>query len=72
MARKQQKIRAVSYVHVGDRLVCTDDLTQEQKNYVGAMLQVEMLNAAYRGKAEFTANLPPLEQVFPGAAPCGS
>lgn len=72
MARKQQKIRTVSYVHVGDKLVCTKDLTPEQKSYVGAMLQVEMLNAAFRGKAVFTADLPPVEQVFPKEEPCGA
>lgn len=72
MPKKQPKIRAVSYVHVGDRLVSTDDLTAEQRNYLGARLQLGMLNAAYRGRAEFTADLPPLERIFPRAAPCGA
>ena len=65
MPKKPQKIRTVSYIHVGDKLVCTDDLTPKQKNYVGARLQVEFLNAAYRGEAVFHADLPPVETIFP-------
>jgi hypothetical protein len=45
--------------------VCTDDLTPEQKEYVGTRLRIELLNAFYRGQAEFSADLPPVEQIFP-------
>lgn len=64
VARKQEKIRVVAYVHVGDQLVDVDTLNAAQRDYLGASLQVAMLNAAYRGKAKFWADLPPAEQVF--------
>lgn len=65
MARKHEKIRVVAYVHVGDQLVDVDTLNDEQRNYLGASLQVAMLNGAYRGKVKFWSELPPVEQVFP-------
>lgn len=65
MARKPQKIQTVAYVHVGNQLVDVDTLNHEQRDYLGASLQVATLNAAYRGKAEFWVDLPPVEQVFP-------
>ena len=56
----------MSYIHVGDRLVCTDDLTPEQKSYVGAVLKAEYLNAMFSGRAVFSPEgLPDAETVFP-------
>ena len=49
------EIKTVSYVHVGDRLVCTDELTQEQKVRLATKLKVEWMNAMFRGQAEFYA-----------------
>lgn len=44
---------------------CLDDLTQEQREYIFAMRDVNALNAAFAGKAEFHAEgLPPFEEVF--------
>lgn len=51
--RKQPKIKAVSYVHVGDKLVCTDDLTPEMKAQLGTWLKTTYLNNLYRGQAVF-------------------
>ncbi|MBD5154318.1 MAG: hypothetical protein HDT15_04385 [Oscillibacter sp.] len=51
--RKQQEIKTVSYVHVGDKLVCTDDLTPEQKVRLGTWLKTTYLNNLYRGQAVF-------------------
>lgn len=53
MPRKQQKIKVVSYVHVGDQLVCTDDLDPEQKRRLATWLKCTYLNALYEGRAKF-------------------
>ena len=52
---KKIEIRTVSYVHVGDKLVCTDDLTQDQKCRLATELKVEWMNALFHGQAEFYA-----------------
>ena len=65
MAKKAQKIRTIAYIHVGDQLVDVDTLNPQQRDYLGASLSVAMLNGAYRGKAQFWADLPPVEHVFP-------
>lgn len=56
MAKEKRKIRAVSYVHVGDRLVCTDALTQGQKQQLATWIKVTYLNALFAGKAVFYPN----------------
>ena len=53
MAR-EAKIRTVSYVHVGDQLVNTDDLNADQKRVLATWLKSTYLNALFQGKAEFT------------------
>ena len=53
MPRKEQKIKVVSYVHVGDQLVCTDDLDPEQKRQLATWLKCTYLNALFEGKARF-------------------
>lgn len=53
MPKKPPEIRAVAYVHVGDKLVNVDDLNQEQRERLARKLTVTMLNAAFKGKAEF-------------------
>ena len=55
MARKGKKIKVVSYVHVGDQLVNTDDLNSEQKRQLATWLKCTYLNALYEGKARFWA-----------------
>lgn len=50
---KQQEIRAVSYVHVGEKLVRFDDLTPEQKAGAATELKKGYLNALFRGRATF-------------------
>ena len=47
------EIKTVSYVHVGDRLVNTEDLDQEQKRKLANWLKVTYLNTLYQGKAVF-------------------
>lgn len=53
MARKEQKINVVSYVHVGDQLVNTADLNPEQKRRLATWIKCTYLNALYEGKAKF-------------------
>ena len=52
---KKIEIKTVSYVHVGDKLVCTDDLTHDQKSRLATKLKIEWMNAMFRGQAEFYA-----------------
>ena len=51
MAKKRQEIRTVYYVHMGDKLVYTDDLTPEQKQRLGTWLKKTWLNELFRGQA---------------------
>ena len=53
MARKEQKITVVSYVHVGDQLVNTADLDPERKRQLATWIKCTYLNALYEGKAKF-------------------
>lgn len=48
-----EDMKAVSYVHVGDKLVNTDELDPEQKKRLANALAVEWMNGLFRGKAEF-------------------
>lgn len=50
---KNKKINTQSFVHIGDRLVNTDDLSDEQKDELAAHLKVTYLNELFRGIAEF-------------------
>lgn len=53
MPRKPQKIKVVSYVHVGDRLVNTQDLDPERKRQLATWIKCTYLNALFEGKARF-------------------
>lgn len=50
---KKQEIKTVSFVHIGDKLVNTDDLNDEQRRRLATWLKTTYLNALFRGKAEF-------------------
>ena len=50
---KKVEIKAVAYVHVGDKLVNTDDLNDEQRLKLTKWLKCTYLNAMYQGKARF-------------------
>lgn len=50
---KKAKIKAVSYVHVGDRLVNTDELTEEQRRKLAVWLKTTYLNTLFEGRAVF-------------------
>ena len=55
---KAQEIKTVSYVHVGYKLVNTQDLDSEQKKRLGTWLKTTYLNALFQGQAVFQ----PLEE----------
>lgn len=52
MARKQE-IKTVSFVHIGDQLVNTDDLNDDQRRKLATWLKTTYLNTLFQGKAEF-------------------
>ena len=54
MARKQQKIKVISQVYVGDKLTLVSDLNEEQKERLGVALLVTYNNALFAGKAVFS------------------
>lgn len=53
MPRKTQKIKVVSYVHVGDQLVNTEDLDSERKRQLATWIKCTYLNTLYAGKVKF-------------------
>ena len=53
MPRKELKIKVVSYVHVGDQLVNTEDLDPERKRQLATWIKCTYLNTLYAGKAKF-------------------
>lgn len=50
---KKQEIRTVSFVHIGDELVNTDDLDDDQRRRLATWLKTTYLNALFQGKVEF-------------------
>lgn len=52
MARKQE-IKTVSFVHIGDELVNTDDLDDGQRRKLASWLRLTYLNTLFQGKVEF-------------------
>lgn len=50
---KKQEIRTVSFVHIGDELVSTDDLNDEQRRRLATWLKTTYLNTLFQGRAEF-------------------
>ena len=54
MARKEQKIKTISYCYVGDQLTPVSDLNEEQKERLGVGLLVTYNNALFAGKAVFS------------------
>ena len=63
------EFNAASFVQIGGVYYDLDDMTPEQRAYIGACLNVRGLGAAYAGKAVFEAEgLPPFHTVFPQIA----
>lgn len=53
---KSREIRTQSFVHIGDELVNTDDLNDDQRRRLATWLKTTYLNTLFRGKAAFYAN----------------
>lgn len=51
MARKQRKIKCISYVRVGEELVETSKLTPQQKEDLATWLKITYLNTLFAGRA---------------------
>lgn len=65
MEKTRRKIRTVAYIHVGERLVCVDTLSDEQRAFLAATLNYRLFCELYRGKAEFEIpSLTPKEEIF--------
>jgi len=64
---KKQEIKTVSFVHIGDQLVNTDDLDREQRCRLATLLKTAYLNTLFRGRAEFFAC--GREEEAPGTPP---
>lgn len=50
---KKREIRTVSFVHIGEELVNTDDLDDGQRRRLAVWLKTTYLNTLFQGKAEF-------------------
>lgn len=71
MLRQRKPIRTVSYMPLtadGNIVMCLNDMTDEQRNYVGQKIAEKFINVLYSGKMEVKAILPPPEAVFPQLA----
>ena len=53
-ARKE--IKTESFVHIGDELVNTEDLNDEQRRRLATWLKTTYLNTLFCGNAEFHAD----------------
>ncbi len=51
---KREKPRSGSFVHVGDRLVNTKDLTQAQRRELATQNVLAFMNTFYIGRAVFS------------------
>lgn len=56
--RKQEPIRVEAFVKINGEEVNLDSLSPEVRNEIGAKLKVTWMNAMFRGKAVFHADLP--------------
>ena len=52
--RGEIKIRVESYVQVGNQLVNTRDLNQEQRVQLASWIKLNWMNELYRGRAVFS------------------
>lgn len=51
--KKKHEIKTESYVHVGDQIVNTKDLNDEQRKRLAIWLKVTYLNALFAGRVVF-------------------
>lgn len=67
--KKGYKFWGESFVVIDGKDYPMDEMNEEQREYVGTMLNVQGLNAYYAGKRVYKAEgLRPFEDVFPEIA----
>ena len=67
--RNGYKFWGESFVVIDGKDYPMDEMTQEQRDYVGTMLNVQGLNAYYAGERVYRAEgLRPFDEVFPEIA----
>lgn len=67
--RNGYKFWGESFVVIDGKDYPMDEMTKEQRDYVGTMLNVQGLNAYYAGERVYRAEgLRPFEEVFPEIA----
>ena len=54
MAKEMRKIKAISYVYVGDVKTPVSDLNEEQRERLAVSLQWGILTSVYGGEAQVT------------------
>lgn len=59
--RKGDKIKVITYCHVGDQVVPVASLTEEQKVEFSTKLKCAWLNGLFQGKAKFEVSAEALE-----------
>lgn len=52
---KKQEIKTVSFVHMGEKLVCTDKLNDTQRCRLAVWLKTTYLNTLFQGRAVFSS-----------------
>ena len=50
---RPEDIKVISYVHVGETLVNTEDLTPQQRQRMADVLKAEWMNGLFQGRAVF-------------------
>jgi len=69
MGQRQLKIRTKSYIHLpheNNAPIYLCNLSNYQKDYLGALLHTKFLNSLYVGKVQFCAeDMPTTKDVFP-------
>lgn len=64
MAKNKEKITCCSCVRIQNQVVPLERCTQQQKDYVGAKLQEQILNTLHQGTIVFQGNIPPDQEIF--------
>lgn len=68
--RNNEPIKTRAFVTIKGILYNVDELNEAQRGFVGAHIHADLFNGAFKGRAECRpVGLPPLDEVFPDAAP---
>lgn len=68
--RNSEPIKTRAFVTIKGILYNLDELNDAQRDFVGAHIKADLINGAMMGQAKcWPVGLPPLDEVFPDAAP---